>query len=841
LSKIEKYLASDVIVQIRDEIEKSHGNEVFFVGFTEDLIVTQAKVVARGNDAAVPAVQKIARQANVVIHNHPSGYLTPSEADLAIASRLEMFSVAFYIIDNNAQDIYVVIEPFKKEKVQQLDVHKIEALLKPGGDISHSLNGYEDRPQQVEMIDYVCQAFNENKVSTIEAGTGTGKTLAYLLPSIYWSIQNRERIVVSTNTINLQEQLIKKDIPFLRNVLREKFEAVLVKGRNNYACLRKVDELQSDMDMLVDEEERNEILNLIDWARHSPDGSKSDLSYIPKDDIWEKISADSDTCLHNRCRHHRECFVNKARRQATAAHILVVNHHLLFADLAIRYQLSSMDEVAILPPYQRIIFDEAHHLEDVATHYFGSRVTRNTITRIISRLYRLHRGLYRGYLQNLRNKILEIKAGHSDPIFDKILDMISSRVIPDAAALTENTDFVMDNIFFSIENGLNKRLTEETKIRLLPNVVEQIFNASGLAQQVKEYLQMMKSFSQSISTLIESIYKIQKYTEEDLSYLIIEIKAQSERLALAGETIREVIFDEDEKEIRWLELRPSTRGRNIIRFLKSPLFVDEMLRSAVYDVFDTVVMTSATLTVDNSFDFFAARVGIQALENKRKTALIVPAPFDFEKQVILAVPVDLPEPNHPAFSVESANVIFKSLTISEGRAFVLFTSYGLLNIIFNRISESLGMIGIRALKQGTVNRHELLRQFMTDKTSVLFATDSFWEGVDVMGEALESVIITKLPFKVPNEPVIEARYEAIEKDGGNAFMDYAVPLAVIKLKQGFGRLIRSKTDRGCVIILDKRVIQKNYGQRFLRSLPDCHQVIGPSEHVFVELKQFFAH
>jgi ATP-dependent DNA helicase DinG len=840
MSTIEKYLGSEVAGQMREEIDKARGHEVFFTGFISERVVNEFKVIARGHETAVPAVLKIARQADVVIHNHPSGDLTPSDADLAIATSLDTFSVAFYIVDNAVKKIYVVIEPFDKEEIKPLDAVRIENDLKPGGVISQSLPGYEDRPQQIEMIHFVTQAFNENKVTMIEAGTGTGKTMAYLLPAIHWSLQNKERIVISTNTINLQEQIIQKDIPFLQNVLTEKFEAVLVKGRGNYACLRKVDELYSDMDLLADEDERTELLNLVEWARHSHDGSKSDLSYIPKEDIWEKVAAESDTCLRNKCHHFRGCYVNKARRKASQANILVVNHHLLLADLAIRHQMESADDVAVLPPYQRIIFDEAHHLEEVATHYFGSQITRTGIIRILHRLHRQHRGIYKGYLQNLRNKIYGMKAGHPDPIFDKILEMLDDQLIPEIMALLDKTDFIMDNLYMTVESTLDKKIQEEQKIRLLPHVVDRLFHASGLTPELQEFVQSCKFLSGRINTLLDSILTLQKYSEQDLGFITIEIKAQGDRLAEAGQIVHDVIFNNDEHEIRWLEIKPTFRGKNIIRFLKSPLTVDRMMQTAVYDIYDTIIMTSATLAVDQNFDFIASRLGIQHIENERKTNLIVPAPFNFKEQVILAVPVDMPEPNHHEFSSDLANVIFKALTISEGRAFVLFTSYGLLNIVYNKINESLGMIGIRALKQGTVNRHELLRQFKADKTSVLFATDSFWEGVDVIGDALESVIITKLPFKVPNEPVIEARYEAIERDGGNAFMEYAVPMAVIKFKQGFGRLIRSKTDRGCVIILDNRVVQKNYGQRFMRSLPDCHLAVGKREQVFTELKQFFS-
>ena len=372
MNKIQKYLSVKVTEKIRREISEAHGNEVFFVGYMEeDLVVHEIDVAARGDRTAVPAVLKKAEEADVVIHNHPTGYLTPSEADLSIAAHLDSFSVAFYIVDNAVEDIYVAVEPFEKKEIHPIKTEEMEHFLKPGGPVSKALKGYEYRPQQIEMIDMASQAFNQSKVCTIEAGTGTGKTMAYLLPAIFWATANKERVVISTNTINLQEQLIKKDIPFLQKNLNVDFTAVLVKGRGNYVCLRKVDEIEQDFAALSDEDEMEELKHLIAWARDSRDGSKSDLSFIPSQNVWEKIASESDTCIRSKCRHFRTCFVNKARRNASRAHILVVNHHLLFADLGVKS--GAFGEV--IPAYDAVIFDEAQLVEETATAFFGLRVS----------------------------------------------------------------------------------------------------------------------------------------------------------------------------------------------------------------------------------------------------------------------------------------------------------------------------------------------------------------------------------------------------------------------------------------------------------------------------------
>jgi ATP-dependent DNA helicase DinG len=518
---------------------------------------------------------------------------------------------------------------------------------------------------------------------------------------------------------------------------------------------------------------------------------------------------------------------------------LVVNHHLLFADLAIRHQTGSFQDAAVLPPYQRIIFDEAHHIEDVATSYFGSQVTRAGIQRILNRLHRKQKNLEKGHLHTLRFRILKKQKSIPHTLVESMLNNIRTRLAPGAEQLLELTHSIMDQLFEVIVSQTPREGENERKIRLLPETVEALFSSSGLAESFHNYIQTMKLYAGDLAELASSAKKLKDYTDDDWDALTIEIYAQSERLAAAADVLQEIIFQEDEAHIRWIEARTSRYGHSVIRFQMSPLQVRKMMKEAVYDVYKTVVMTSATLTVENSFDFLAERIGLDDLPAERRTELILPPPFDYERQVIFCVPLDMPDPRHPSFAQELGKAIFKAVTITDGRAFILFTSYGLLNIIYQQLKESLSMIGIRVLKQGVENRHEMLKIFRKDKTSVLFGTDSFWEGVDVQGDALESVIITKLPFQVPSEPVIQARYEAIEKGGGNPFMEYAVPLAVLKFKQGFGRLIRRKTDRGCVIIFDNRVVQKSYGKRFMNSLPKCHTVIGSRDEMFAELKEFF--
>lgn len=840
MQPIDKYLSPKVVEFIQSAITDADGNEVFFIGFTdENQCVEKVEVVARGDEEAVPAILKLAEDADAVIHNHPGGPLKPSKADLSIASHLNQFSVAFYIVNNDASDIYVVVEPFAKQEIHPLNVEDITKILKPGGPISKKLKGYEDRPQQFDMIHDVCQAFNHNKILAVEAGTGTGKTLAYLLPAIHWSLQNKDRVVVSTNTINLQEQVIKKDIPFLKTVLEKDFNAVLVKGRGNYACLRKAEELESEFDLLTDEHERDELKQLIGWTKNSKDGSKADLAQIPTPAVWEKIASESETCTRIKCPFFQKCFVNKARRKAARANILVVNHHLLFADLAIRNQMGRGGDSAVLPPYQRIIFDEAHHLEDVASNYFGSRITRGGITRILHRMHRRHKMVYKGLIHSMRAKLVRKQRKIPDDLYQQLEKQLNEELPIAVNFLVEMNSETMEQIYQWVreQSGQEKG---EVKIRLIESVRDQLLGEIGLRESLKDIIRSLRSVAAKLKKLVDQIQIAESEAEEDWSSPIVEFLAQAERLMNVADIIEHVLFKVDEDFIKWIEVKQGYRSANIVRLQSSPLEINQMMDNFVYQEFTTVIMTSATLTIESSFDFFGKRIGLNLLSPERFTELMLHSPFDYEKQTIVGIPLDVPDPRHSSFAGELEKLIFKALTLSDGRAFVLFTSYGLLNMLYKQLDESLQMLGIVTLKQGTENRQRLLEHFRRDKTSVLFGTDSFWEGVDVEGDALESVIITKLPFRVPSEPIIEARVEAIERRGGNAFMEYSVPLAVLKLKQGFGRLIRKKTDRGCVLIFDKRVIEKSYGRVFLNSLPKCHLSVGKREEVFAELEAFFA-
>jgi len=854
-NKIKSYLADEAIIYMRLHIRDAGGNEVFFLGKTDGKgVVESAQVVARGNQNLVPAIINIAHTGDVVIHNHPSGVLQPSEPDAAIASRVGNEGIGFFIVNNYVSDIYVVVEPQKPKEVALLSVPHLKKLLSTEGPLAQKLENYESRPQQQMMLEKVADAFNENKIAIIEAGTGTGKTMAYLLPAIEWSVKNRERTVIATGTINLQEQLINKDIPFLQQSLDLKFRAELVKGRTNYACKRKLAEAQFQPDLFTEPAQLHELKAIIDWAKKSPDGSKSDLAFIPQEQVWEKIQSESDTTLRAKCKFYHECFFYNARRRAASADVLIANHHLLFADLSVRQESGESSEVAVLPKYHRVILDEAHDVEEVASSYFGAATSYHGILRTLHKLYRVKEAKTTGVLPFTMAKMQMAAGKINRSLIDKFRQQIEAVCEPSVGQLEFRVKELMDQLYYWVSGKGNRggaaggENFSEIKLRLTPAVVKDKTFEELTTKLTPALLLEMRQCAEQITEVIKLCDLAEYQIGSEAASLAVDLNAQANRLAAMADEIQKVLIDKDEKNIRWLEVKESRWG-NIVRLRSAPLDVAPILKKAVFEKFPTVILTSATLAIGKSFDYIEKSLGLSEKvsgvlkdsKGKRleKTATQLGSPFDYGRQALIVIPTDIPEPNAREYPQRLREVLLRALKISNGRAFILFTAYGLLNQMYRDLAPELAKLGIVAMKQGQENRHRLLENFKKQVGSVLFATDSFWQGVDVHGEALECVIIPRLPFKVPSEPVLEARVEAIERRGGNSFMEYSVPQAVIKFKQGFGRLIRRKSDFGTIVIFDNRIATKFYGRAFMESLPECPIASGKSDEVFAEMAAFY--
>jgi ATP-dependent DNA helicase DinG len=833
-------LAPQVLEEIRQIIADADGNEVYMVGTVgEDGRVEAVKVGARGNQEAVPVLAPHLSAGNVVIHNHPSGGTRPSGADLAVAGRLGNEGIGFYILDNSVDSLYVVAEPVEAHQRTPLDLDEMAACLEPGGALDRLFPLYEERKSQIEMLRLVCRAFNGDELCAAEAGTGVGKSLAYLLPALAWALKNKERVVVSTNTINLQQQLLDKDIPLVKRILGEDPKVVLVKGRRNYLCLHRLHEALDEMSLF--EERDPEIAAIREWALTTETGSRTDLSFYPREESWSRVCSEADACLGLRCSHREGCFVLKARREASSAQVLVANHHLLFSDLAFRLAGSGFDDPAVLPPFRRVIFDEAHNIEKAATSFFSQSFSRFSLLKFLGRLYRRApgpggtsggdraRGRVRGHVVSLsrilgRSSLTSRAPQLIQDIRDRAFDL-------DAACLelmTEEGAALLDSENLPAFVGHAGPALRElaAAIRRLGDLFEEIFDAVGNTNPAQETQNVIWDCKVQLARLSGTAELCDRFRAAEAGpndvFWIEKIKGRAEARS------------EEEPEAD----RAAARNESV-RFVVTPLDIGPLMREAVFEPIKTAVFTSATLTVSGNFGYWAGRIGLDHPGEREPLLQTFPSPFNYRENVLLGVPTDAPPPDSPKYKPFLCAFISRALTASRGAGLVLFTSYSLLRETYAEVQPQLSARGIRILRQGDDERARLLEAFRAERSSVLFATDSFWEGVDAPGETLQTVILCRLPFRVPTEPVLKARMAAVAEQGGNPFAELSLPDAVVRLRQGFGRLMRRHDDRGVVLILDSRIVTKSYGSVFLESLPRTATTLDTAESVQRSVAEFF--
>jgi ATP-dependent DNA helicase DinG len=665
----------------------------------------------------------------------------------------------------------------------------------PGGVLSRTHPAYEFRRGQLQMAQAVEQALEEKRHLIVEAGTGTGKTLAYLLPVI----RSGKRVIISTGTKNLQEQLFYKDIPFLEQALfgddagtitsavqpqrgPGRLSVCYMKGRNNYLCRKKLYDL-TGQPVLSGLEEIEQYRAIAAWEKTTSTGDRAELAELPETSaLWHKLDARADACTGQKCSEWERCFVTEMRRRGMESDIIIVNHHLFFADLAIKLQADGAPDAGILPEAAAVIFDEAHELEDVAGNYFGISVSNlrvDDLARDVEASLQHNRMLsasLSGALGSLRER---------SQFFFSLLPAGEGRF-----AFETRREFLEENgdEFLALNQALTRLAGE---LECLPQKPEEVFNFVRRAQELQVQLKFaMESDDRN------TVFWIERRggwgnAREGHGFSRAE-KAHSGKGAST--------------------LEASARGRQNVFLQATPIDVGPILRECLWSKLECAVLTSATLAVGGGFEYIRQRLGF---EHARESVL--PSHFDYENQALFYVPPDLPDARTPQFAALAAERIRKLLEITRGRAFVLFTSYAQMNDVYQRL---LGVLDFPMLRQGDAPKSALLEEFRLTPNAVLFATSSFWQGVDVQGEQLSCVIIDRLPFAVPSDPVVAARVKAIDADGGNAFFQYQVPAAVITLKQGFGRLIRSLHDRGLLVLLDNRILKKQYGRVFIESLPN---------------------
>ena len=757
-------LTPDAIVQLHEAIVDAGGREVFFAGtMGGDGKVERVRVLARGHASAVPAIFEGLDIREVVIHNHPGDDLSPSEPDIQLAAMYGAHGHGMFIIDNEASRVYVVVEPFAPKQATLLNIREMEAAFRPDGPMAKNLAAFEVRPQQAQMMEAIAGAFNTDSFAVVEAPTGVGKTVAYLIPAILWAIRNKERIVVSTRTINLQEQIMEKDLPLLKRCLGVSFEACLVKGRGNYLCLRKMDRAFAEVDLFQDEEMRNRLTAIGDWANHTGDGSLSDLPFMPGRELWDKVNSEADTCSGGRCPNQQKCFVGKARRAMARADILVTNHHMLFSDMAVKREANDFTAMAVLPVFRRVILDEAHSIEDSATEYLGVSATRSAAQHLFNRFLRNEGGRERGFLTMLKSRITKECPQLSPDEYEQLLALIEDSLMPSLTAARASTDAAFEAIR-ALTGERCGQVGRDIKWRLTQEVLD--------TAEIRElHRDLMMSATEDLRALMRACEELHRRlrqvppapgaVEAAIAADAVELRAYAERIKSLGGVLSECTSKElAENTVRWVEI--DARNPQFVRLVRCPLEVGQPLAESIYSQLQTVIMTSATLTVQQKFEYLFKRLGLDRVPAGRVHSIILDSPFDYPTQALLCIPSDGVDPTDRSFFDLSVNSIRRILAISKGHAFVLFTAFSALNHAYRQLEGELRAAGITPLCQGKATRTQLLDEFRRDTTSVLFATDSFWEGVDVPGNALECVILPKLPFRVPTEPIHEARAEAIQ-------------------------------------------------------------------------------
>ncbi len=827
---------------LRDAIAEADGREVFCVGNCDTGgLVRSVTIAARGNDREVPVLAPYVDGADLLIHNHPSGLLQPSEADLAVAGWVGDQGKGFCIVDNAVSRIYVVAEPAPRRERRPLDTRALAATLRAGGALHRLHPGFEQRAGQVSLLQAACDAFNDEVIVAAEAGTGIGKSLAYLVPAVAWADANDERVVVSTATINLQQQLMAQDLPLVQRMLGTDVKSCLVKGRGNYLCLRRLREVHADAQGLpaaiaegaLDPHAAAEVRAIYEWSLASPTGSRSDLPFATAGATWDLVCSEGDACNALRCPDREACFVLRARREAAAARLLVVNHHLLFADLAIRLAggggREALASAAVLPGFRRIVFDEAHAIESNAASFFSQRLARTGLERLAGRLVSArHGGSRGGRLGGSRGGRLGGQHGLVPRRADWFIG--AGRDLGAVVAQVEQ----LRRLAGRLERAAARQLVGE------PAAVLDVPGDRGLVETLEATGATLASLAGAVSAALDAAEPADRDDAD-----AVELRIQARRMrAAAGlcERLGSVPARADGQlagnAVRWVEGFRRRDGTAAARLVVTPVEVAPLMRAAIFDRYPSVVLTSATLTVAGDFGFWCGRVGLAEVTSRPVFTEQYPSPFAYREQALAGIPIDAPEPTAAEHQAWLGRYLVAVLRASRGRALVLFTSYAMLDRSFRQLQEPLAAAGITVLRQGDDDRHRLLDRFRGDTASVLLATDSFWEGIDAPGEALSLVVICRLPFSVPSHPVAAAQMARVAQSGADPFLALTLPRAVMRVRQGFGRLIRRHDDRGVVLFLDVRLARKSYGAAFLRSLPDVRLETAPGAELVDRVREF---
>lgn len=703
-----------------------------------------------------------------------------------------------------------------------LDIDKVAQLLSSEGPLAKIFASFEERKGQQELIKKIAECFNKEEIGIFEAETGVGKSLAYLLPSILWAEKNKSRVIISTATINLQQQLIEKDAPLALKILNlsDDFvnKIILVKGRRNFLCLRRFykyieqDELFTDNELIIEKLKR--IISNKDFS-----GSKDDIDFFIPANIWSNICSESDNCLSSHCPYYAACYVMEMKKKAENAKILISNHHLLFNDLLAKLESGNFNASAVLPAFKTVVLDEAHAIEDAARSGFSESVNSFFLKKQLNALYRI---------QNKK---------HATKPSGTLVNMI---------ALSSRSDLFAESVNAVIQVSKNYDTLEESALRLIPEEYTWSFlqsNANDIEKlklSINNFISKLCILSKNLNTIVQNIPEIHEEEaqyESEENIVAYEANVIIQRLKDIQSFFEQFEASEEQEDyVFWFE-KIKANSEYFIQFYKTPINLEKFMRSALFIPMDSVICTSATLKISESFDFTFKNLGLKNFNEKKLELGSFKSPFPYQNNVLFNIPIDAPLPQDPSFDDYVCKTVLSLIEASKGRALVLFTSYKMLQTTYEYVTENL-KADFAMYFQGEYERAKLLNLFKSEVDSCLFATESFWTGIDVPGEALSHVILVKLPFEVPNHPIVFAKSRFIELHGGKAFFELSVPQAVIKFKQGFGRLMRSKSDKGVISVLDNRLIKKTYGGVFLKSIPDTKSNFVKTEKIFPAIKAF---
>ena len=817
-------------------IQEARGQSVaFLVELDPRDNLVQPKVVARSNYEAMVQVARDTTELGVLLISHQSKEFFPSEAEVSLGNRIEKHGLGFGIVSSDGQRMKILNSPAKASEEKLLEINRIEELISPSGMMKKLLNNYEDRCGQRKMLGLVARTYNRRGLALVEAGTGTGKSLAYLIPSVLWAQQNQEVSVISTSTINLQQQLVTRDIPLVEGLLGKKIRWALVKGRNNYLSIRRLRLAMSSDPLLFNTTHSEELSEIASWSEETVDGSLSDMSFVPSQNVWNEVKSDSEVCLGRACPSYQECHYQNARKTASNAHLLIANHHILLSDASAKDGNLNNKERFILPDYKRLVIDEAHNIEDVATTHFGSRVTSDGILRLLQRVS--SRGL--GLVPAIKNPIE--KGGSNHELLQE-KGGLGKELSSSLRFAKENLERFLDSIESEIHvfsPGSHYRIPLFTIEVPTANII------SSALEKLVSSLEVLRNQTMDIRWKLE----LETVGIDGMNGRILEFVNLEARLKEITTCLRKVFSadHQDESHVRWIEWKKGTVSTDRDLCVYSvPVESGKILMDTLFSKMTTLVLTSATLTTQGSFEFIRGRIGlgVRELESLPEellpTEMALTSEFNFNRQVMLAIPTDFPDvrTSGDLYHEKTAKVIQEVVSFAKGGVLVLFTSWESLKTVSGILRET-STLEVPLLVQGEDTRSRLLRRLVQAQQGVLLGVGSFWEGIDVPGPALQTVIIPRLPFSVPTTPVNAARIEQTLLNGGDPFKDLLLPVATLKLKQGFGRLIRSSSDRGVVVILDKRIALKSYGRHMRDSLPPAEVLSGTWESIKKHLKSFY--